>query len=97
MRVWLFGGRFPVTPSSYINPFRAVYGQIIHFYLVQFSDMLHGWFQRYYARIRTFRTPLIKSSVINTQSDDSVCFRYTSTYATILVPMSRDGSSEYCL
>ena len=30
-RVWLFGGRFPVAPSSYINPFSAVYRQIIIF------------------------------------------------------------------
>ena len=59
LRVWLFRGRFPVTPSSYIKLVRAVYRQRIYYYLVQYSGMLHCWLQRYHSRIKTFESSLI--------------------------------------
>ena len=39
--ICLFQGRFSVASSSYIKPFGAVFRQIVYFYLMQFSGMLH--------------------------------------------------------
>ena len=63
LRVFLFRGRLPVTPSSYIKLVKELYRQRIYHYLVQFQGMLHCWLQSYHARIRTLDHPkYMKSS-----------------------------------